>query len=93
MHFKLLSDRDMKAIDALIDDFGGGEEICKKIGQLGEYETRKKLAGDKGYGEMLEQAEGYARGSSPDPKTSGSFPRTIRRSSCVFWRICRATLS
>ncbi len=61
MHFKLLSDRDMKAIDALIDDFGGGEEICKKIGQLREYEARKKLAGDKGYGEMLEQAEGYAR--------------------------------
>jgi hypothetical protein len=61
MHFDLLSDRDMKAIDALVDDFGGGKEICSKIQQMRNYENRKKIAGDKGYGEMLEQAEGYAK--------------------------------
>ncbi len=61
MHFKLLSDRDLKAIDALIDDFGGGKAICDRIEELGKYETRKKIAGEKGYGEMLEKAEGYAK--------------------------------
>lgn len=61
MHFKLLSDRDLKAIDALVDDFGGGKAICAKIEQMRDYERRKKVAGDKGYGQMLEQAERYAK--------------------------------
>ncbi|MEW5995893.1 MAG: hypothetical protein AB1744_16065, partial [Candidatus Zixiibacteriota bacterium] len=60
MHFKLLSDRDMKAIDALIDAYGGGQAICDTIAQMRMYDTRKKIAADKGYGEMLEQAEAYA---------------------------------
>ncbi|MEW6411736.1 MAG: hypothetical protein AB1483_04585 [Candidatus Zixiibacteriota bacterium] len=61
MHFKLLSDRDLKAIDALIADFGGGKAICERIKQLRQYETRKKMAAEKGYGEMLKKAERYAR--------------------------------
>lgn len=61
MHFKLLSDRDLKAIDALVDDFGGGKAICARIAELKDYETRKKLASDKGLGEMLDKAEGYAK--------------------------------
>ena len=60
MHFKLLSDRDLKAIDALINAYGGAKEINGKIAERRKYETRKKIAGDKGYGEMLEQAEKYA---------------------------------
>jgi hypothetical protein len=60
MHFKLLSDRDQKAIEALIDGFGGSKAICAKIIELRQYETRKKIAADRGYGEMLEQAEKYA---------------------------------
>ncbi len=61
MHFRLLSDTDMKAIDALIDAYGGPKEISDKINAMRDYNNRKKIAGDKGFGEMLERAEGYAR--------------------------------
>ena len=61
MHFKLLTDRDLKAIDALIDSYGGTKEISRKIESMKNYETRKRIAGEKGYGEMLEKAEEYAR--------------------------------
>jgi len=61
MHFHLLSDRDLGAIDALIDSYGGAEAIGKKITEMREYETRKRIAGDKGFGEMLEKAEAHAR--------------------------------
>jgi hypothetical protein len=57
MHFKLLSDRDTKAIDALIKAYGGGEEICRKIGAVREYETRMRIAEEKGFGAMLREAE------------------------------------
>ncbi len=60
MHFKLLSNKDMKAIDALIDAYGGPKAICDRISEMRNYETRKKAAGEKGFGEMLEKAEGYA---------------------------------
>ena len=59
MHFKLLSDTDMKAIDALIDAYGGHKAINDRIEKMMDYQTRKKIAGDKGFGEMLEKAEGY----------------------------------
>jgi len=57
MHFKLLSDRDMKAIDALVEAYGGASKINDKIEEVRKYEARKKLAGEKGFGEMLEKAE------------------------------------
>jgi len=60
MHFKLLSDKDLKAIDALRDSYGGAEEIKKQIDAHRDYETRKRIAGDKGFGEMLAKAENYA---------------------------------
>ncbi|MBN1825530.1 MAG: hypothetical protein JW958_04625 [Candidatus Eisenbacteria bacterium] len=60
MHFHLLSDRDMRAIDALIDSYGGAEAIGKKIAETRLYNTRKRIAADKGFGEMLEKAESYA---------------------------------
>ena len=61
MHFKLLSGKDIKAIDALIDAYGGSEAINKKIGEMRDYETRKKIAVSKGFGEMLDKAEGYVK--------------------------------
>lgn len=61
MHFKLLSDRDLKAMDALIDSYGGAKEISEKIESMRDYETRKKIAGEKGFGEMLEKSEGYVK--------------------------------
>jgi len=61
MHFKLLSDRDTKAIDALIDAYGGPKAINDKVIEMRKYDTRKKLAGDKGYGNMLSQAEEHVK--------------------------------
>ena len=60
MHFDFLDDRDKKAIDALIDAYGGPKAICTQIAQMRDYETRKKVASEKGFGDMLEKAEGYA---------------------------------
>jgi hypothetical protein len=65
MHFKLLSDKDMKAIDSLIDAYGGAAAINEKIGAMREYDTRKKIAADKGLGDLLDMAEKY----------SGDFPK------------------
>jgi len=61
MHFKLLSDKDLKAMDALLDSYGGAKEISEKIESMRDYETRKRIAGEKGCGEMLEKAEGYIK--------------------------------
>ncbi|MFQ6069269.1 MAG: hypothetical protein ACE5LC_01950 [Candidatus Aminicenantales bacterium] len=57
MHFKLLSKNDLKAMDALLDSYGGAKEISKQIEKMRDYQTRKKKAGEKGYSEMLEKAE------------------------------------
>lgn len=62
MHFKLLSDKEMKAIDTLIDAYGGPKAVSDKIQSMRKYETRKKMAAEKGFGDMLEQAEGYVTG-------------------------------
>jgi len=61
MHFKLLSDKDLKAMDALIDSYGGAKEISRKIESMRDYQTRKKMAADKGYEDMLERAEEYVK--------------------------------
>jgi hypothetical protein len=61
MHFKLLSPKDLKAMEALRDSYGGGREISKRIDSLRDYQVRKKIAGEKGWGEMLEKAEGYVK--------------------------------
>lgn len=61
MHFKLLSDKDLKAMDALIDSYGGAKEISQKIESARDYQTRKKIAAGKGYRDMLERAEEYVK--------------------------------
>jgi len=61
MHYDLLTDRDIKAIDSLIADYGGPEAVCDKIKQMRAYEMRKKIAGEKGYGEFLDKAENYVK--------------------------------
>ncbi|TEU06423.1 MAG: hypothetical protein E3I52_04560 [Candidatus Aminicenantes bacterium] len=61
MHFKLLSDKDLKAMDALLDSYGGAKEISEKIESMRDYETRKRIAGEKEFGEMLEKAVGYTK--------------------------------
>ncbi len=62
MHYDLLSKRDLKAIDALIDSYGGTKAVREKITAKREYANRRKAAADNGYGEMLEQAEKYVTG-------------------------------
>ena len=61
MYFNLLTDKDMGAIDALIESYGGAKEIGRQVTEKRDYQTRKKITGDKGFGSMLEEAEGYAK--------------------------------
>jgi len=61
MNFKLLSDKDLKAMDALLDSYGGAKEISEKIESMRDYETRKRIAAEKEFGEMLEKAEGHIK--------------------------------
>jgi len=61
MHFDFLTKKDQKAIDNIIDAYGGGKAINENIENKRKYENRKKIAGNKGYGEMLEQAENYVK--------------------------------
>ncbi len=62
MHYKLLSEKDKKAMDALLDSYGGPKEISKKIDSMKDYETRKKIAEEKGYGNFLEESEEIVKG-------------------------------
>ena len=64
MHFNLLSDKDLKAIDDLLDSYGGSQEISKQIESMKNYDARKRIAGEKGFGEMLEKAEEHAKNFS-----------------------------
>jgi hypothetical protein len=61
MHFKLLSDKDLKAMDALINSYGGAKEISKQIESMRDYEARKKIAVEKGYSEILEKSEEHIK--------------------------------
>jgi len=61
MHFKLLSDKDRKAMEALIESYGGASEIARTIEEKKDYTVRKKTAEEKGFGETLESAEEYAK--------------------------------
>ena len=57
MHFKLLSDADMKAMDSLKEFYGGAKEISETIRKMRDFETRKKILAEKDYGKMIEEAE------------------------------------
>ena len=57
MHYKLLSDRDLKAMDALLASYGGPKAIAAKIEAMKDYGARKKVAAEKGFGGLLETAE------------------------------------
>lgn len=61
MHFKFLRKNDMKAIDDLVESYGGSKSINDSINEKRVYETRKKIAAEKGFGEMLDKAERYVK--------------------------------
>jgi len=57
MKYHLLSNNEMKAMDALKEYFGGAKKISGTIENMRNYETRKRILIEKGYGEMIEDAE------------------------------------
>ena len=61
MHFKFLSEADTKAMDALMDSYGGARNISEQIDAARDFEKRKKTAGDLGFGEILAQAGEYIK--------------------------------
>ncbi len=62
MHFKLLSQDDQKAIDALKNYHGGASEIMQTMNNMRKYETRKKVLTAKGFVKMIDQAEQFVKG-------------------------------
>ncbi len=62
MRFKLLSDRDMKAIDALKQAHGGAQEISATIEKMRDYQTRGRILAKTEYGQMIEEAESLVGG-------------------------------
>lgn len=57
MHFKLLSKADQRAMEALKQYHGGASEIMKTMNNMRKIEARKKVLWEKGFGEMIAQAE------------------------------------
>jgi len=57
MKYDLLSSDEMKAIDALKKFHGGAKKISENIKEMRKYETRKRILKEKGFGEMIEDAE------------------------------------
>jgi len=57
MKYALLSPTDLEAIDALKTSYGGAETIGKTIREQRELSTRKRVLTQKGYGEMIANAE------------------------------------
>lgn len=57
MKFALLSEADHKAIDALKAHYGGSAAIGTAIAEKRDFTARKKILADKGFGEMIADAE------------------------------------
>jgi hypothetical protein len=64
MRFKLLSDGDVKLIDALKQSHGGAQEISQTIERMRDLETRKKVLANTEYAEMVTDAESLVGGFS-----------------------------
>jgi hypothetical protein len=62
MRFKLLSARDIKALDALKQSHGGAIEIAATIAKMRDYETRKRFLAETEYGGMIQEAEDLVKG-------------------------------
>ena len=61
LHFRLFNDKELKQMDALKESYGGASEIMSTIKKKREFEERKKIATEHGFGEMIEQAEEFAK--------------------------------
>jgi len=61
LHYAFFNDKELKQMDALKESYGGAAEIMKTIEHMRLYDVRKKVAAEKGFGNMLEKAEEYAK--------------------------------
>jgi len=61
LHYSFLTEKDMRQMDALKASYGGAEEIAQGIEEMRVYEKRKRIAAEKGFGKMLEEAEAHAK--------------------------------
>ena len=57
MKFDLLSGGDLQAIDALKEHYGGADTIGAAIHERRDLSTRKRILAEKGFGEMIADAE------------------------------------
>jgi len=61
MKYPLLSDVDKKAMDALKEHHGGAQKIVSTITEMRDFEKRKSILANKGFGKMIEEAEGWVK--------------------------------
>ncbi|MCX6584631.1 MAG: hypothetical protein NT166_31045 [Candidatus Aminicenantes bacterium] len=61
LHYAFFNDKELKQMDALKESYGGAAGIMKTIEHMRRIDTRKKVAAEKGFGNMLEKAEEYAK--------------------------------
>jgi len=61
LHYDFFSQKELKQMDTLKESYGGASEIMKAIDKMRNFEERKKVAAEKGFGETLEKAENYAK--------------------------------
>ncbi|MCK5146723.1 hypothetical protein KAR48_08195 [bacterium] len=61
MFYPFLSDSDMKALDALKEHHGGAKAIIEGIKKMRNFELRKTRCAELGFGQMIEDAEGWVK--------------------------------
>ena len=57
LYFDFFSQKELKQMDAIKESYGGAAEIMQTIDKMRNYEQRKKVATEKGFGDMLKKAE------------------------------------
>ena len=57
MKYALLSRADLDAVDALKDPYGSAKTISDTLCERRQFETRKRILEEKGYGRMIADAE------------------------------------
>ncbi|MCK4909326.1 MAG: hypothetical protein KAS70_05460 [Planctomycetes bacterium] len=61
MKSNYLSKSEMTAMDKLKDSYGGAKAISQAIKEKSQYDHRRKSVADNSYGQLLNEAEGFAK--------------------------------
>lgn len=61
LHYSFFNDKELKQMNALKESYGGAASIMDSIEHMRRYDTRKKVAAEKGFGNTLEKAEEYVK--------------------------------